>query len=308
MALLESLGRLLTRGTPIAAESVDDFLHAERALTADLECEADRALVAGRHADRLGFAFAAGYQAALRALLGGRATNAMSLAATEEGGAHPRAIRTSLTATGDAFVLDGEKIWTTLADQAEQIMVFARTGEVDGRPALRAVIIPTSREGVTISAMPAPPFAPEVAHARVTLTSVRVAAEDLLEGDGYARYLKPFRTVEDAHVVCAAIGYLVGLAIETDARPLAERLIATAVAARACATMDPSAAEVHVVLGGVFGDLAALRPEILAAVERAPAAKRERYERDEALMRVASKARAERLARAWERALGGSRS
>ena len=44
---------------------------------------------------------------------------------------------------------------------------------------------------------------------------------DLLPGDGYDIYLKPFRTIEDIHVHAALIGYLVGVArrLEAPLRP-----------------------------------------------------------------------------------------
>jgi hypothetical protein len=57
----------------------------------------DRAIAGGVRADRLGFAFAGGYAAALAALVPGL-TGIAALCATEEGGAHPRAIHTRLEA------------------------------------------------------------------------------------------------------------------------------------------------------------------------------------------------------------------
>ena len=49
----------------------------------------------------------------------------------------------------------------------------------------------------------------EIPHAEVGLDRVRVEASAVLPGDGYADYVKPFRTIEDAHVHCALLGYLV---------------------------------------------------------------------------------------------------
>ena len=54
---------------------------------------------------------------------------------------------------------------------------------------------------MTIEDRPPTPFAPEIPHARITLANVTVRDEDVLPGDGYARYLKPFRTIEDTFVL-----------------------------------------------------------------------------------------------------------
>ncbi len=294
-------GRLLGGEPFVVATTAREFLLAASLATRDATTEADRALLAGRLADRLGFAFAAGYQAALRKLLGERLTAPTCLAATEEGGAHPRAIRTSLSRDESGLVLDGEKIWTTLAEESELVLVFAREGEVDGRPSLRAVLVPTSRTGVTRERMPETPFAPEVHHARLRLARVRVEPAEVLPGDAYVTYLKPFRTIEDAHVACAAIGHFLGLgrAHGFDRAPL-ERLLARALAARAVAEADTTAAETHVALGGVFAALDSVAAALGPSFDRAPVEVRERWERDRHLLRVANKARTERLARAWE--------
>src|SRR5690606_8056571 len=96
----------------------------------------ERALWGGFEADRLGYAFVAGYQAALDRLLAIAAVDAvprrsqrMSLAATESGGAHPRAIATTLEAQPDgSFVLRGEKTFATLASAADELLVVASIG------------------------------------------------------------------------------------------------------------------------------------------------------------------------------------
>ena len=39
-------------------------------------------------------------------------------------------------------------------------------------------------------------FVPEISHAEVELDRVKVSDADVLPGDGYDDYLKPFRTIE----------------------------------------------------------------------------------------------------------------
>ncbi len=85
----------------------------------------ERARAGGRASDRLGFAFASGYQAAAERMFGaGRKT---ALCATEAGGNHPRRIQTTLL---DGRVT-GEKTFVTLGTHADRLAVVARVGERD---------------------------------------------------------------------------------------------------------------------------------------------------------------------------------
>ena len=133
-----------------------------------------RAFLGGAAADRLGFAFAGGYAEALRALVPGPPRPLLALCATEEGGAHPRAIRTALTADGDGHRLSGHKRWATLSDVGGDLLVIATRGAgADGKPRLAAVAIPDDAPGVTLTASAAP-FVPEIPHATVALVDVAV--------------------------------------------------------------------------------------------------------------------------------------
>jgi hypothetical protein len=303
LSLLETvLGPEPQRGGADAGE----LLCAIAPRTAALPSSIDQAILGGRLADRVGYAFAAGYVAAMRALLGPRARGPTALAATEEGGAHPRAIRTKLTPDGDGFRLDGAKVWTTLAEQAESVVVFANAGETPTpagpRPVLRAALVPTSRAGIRIERMAEPPFAPEIHHARLTLSSVRVEASELCEGDGYDAYLKPFRTLEDVHVMAAVAAHVVGVAVRFGFDPrLTARLVAGIAGARAIAELDPKAPAAHVAVGGLIDELAEVTAALEPSWDRAPEEIRDRWRRDRGLLQVASRARAERFARAWER-------
>jgi alkylation response protein AidB-like acyl-CoA dehydrogenase len=270
-------------------------------LPADLDDRPiDRAVRGGHDADRLGAAFVHGYRAALRALVPG-APARTSLCATEEGGAHPRAIATSLD---DELRLRGAKKWATLAAEAELLLVVASVGSDDtGRNRLRLVKVSPTAPGVTITPMPPPPFAPEVGHAQIALDT-KVAAGDVLPGDGYDDYLKPFRTVEDIHVHAALLGWMLGLG-ERHGWPheLIERLLAGVAALRSLAAAPPLAAATHLALAGA---IAATRE----LVERAPWSSldpeaRARWERDRPLLDVAGRARTARLEAAWRATIPG---
>jgi hypothetical protein len=298
------------------------------------------AIAAGFEAPGVGLAFAGGYRAALGRLVPdlGPVPRAC-LCATEKGGAHPRAIATRLVAAGaarsegaalpalpagaalaagaarspdsraggaagaaagSAFSLAGTKTFATLACESDELLVVASAGEKDGRNQLRIVRLPRSRAGIRITPRATTPFAPEIGHAVVTFDQVAVAANEVLEGDGYARYLKPFRTIEDIHVLAALLAYVVRIARVSGWQPTTlEGFLVPLVAVHALSNAPTDAAETHLALGALFSDARAL----IAAIpedewRRCETNLRARWERDRALLEVAEGARAQRLATA----------
>ena len=261
----------------------------------------DRAFAGGACADRLGFAFAGGYAEALRALVPDLPAGALaSLCATEDGGGHPRAIRTRLVATGAGrYTLSGRKKWATVASAAASLLVVASTGEDAGINRLRVVRVPASAPGLRLSPSAAP-FVPEIPHAEVELDSVSVSDADLLPGDGYDEYLKPFRTIEDIHVHGALAGYLLGVARRHRLScELHERLLALAVALRGLAHAGPKAATTHAALAGTLELARAAVGELEPAWAALGGDEWARWQRDRPLLQVAGKARAARRDRAW---------
>lgn len=196
----------LLTAAPGAADSADfaaDWAR-HRARCADLTNSVDRAAVAGFDSVASGSAFLGGYQEALHALVPALAPDELiSMCATEATGARPSAMTT--TVTGDGTVT-GTKSFATLGTSATRFLVIARAGtHSDGKPSLRAVLVAAGPQAA-VTPLPPLPFAPEIPHATVTFTD---APGETLPGDGYADYLKPFRTVEDLHVLAAVLGQLV---------------------------------------------------------------------------------------------------
>lgn len=251
----------------------------------------ERAVVGGARADRVGHAFAIGYSLALEALAG---EGSAALCVTEDGGNHPRAIETRLV---DGRVT-GKKAWATLADRAAHLLVVARAGtDPAGRPELRVVRVRRDAPGVTLEPS-STAFVPEIAHARVTLDGV---AGEMLPGDGYADYVKPFRTVEDIHVHAALVGYLIGAARQHGfARGLIERLALVAAGLAALGAADAKSAATHIALAGAIATTAGLITELEAAWAAVPDEEWTRWQRDRPILQVAGRARSERLSRAWE--------
>lgn len=253
--------------------------------------------------DRLGFAFAAGYSAALQHLVPD-AILPCALCVTEVDGNHPRAIQTSLTAaeTGSGHVLDGAKTFVTFGSMAETLIVAARAGErSDGKPELAVVRIPANRKGVSLKELPPIPFVPEIPHAYVAFDHVAVHAGERINGDGYLDYVKPFRTVEDIHVFGTAAAYLIGLSQRTQGpSDLMAELAAAVVTLDRLRDAPPLDPHVHLTLHGVSQGLARLfdSAELARVWELAPPEERARWERDRKLLRVAHKAREARFRKA----------
>ena len=120
--------------------SAREFWEAHRARAEGL-APIDAAVVGGVHADRLGWAFLAGYQAALRVLDPELPAGAIAaFCATEARGVHPRDLETAARREGGEWVLDGEKVFATLAAEADVLLVVASAGRgEDGKNRLVVV-------------------------------------------------------------------------------------------------------------------------------------------------------------------------
>lgn len=315
---MEAIARLLRAPLPQSTYPsldafVDDFVSLE-----DTEPEKApaatrsfaRAVLGGARADRLGFAFVAGYRAAIACLGEGADLSRplparVCLAVTEAGGGHPRAMTTKLAAipgNDDRLRLDGEKTFATLASASDVLLVLAREGEDEaGRPRLRLVRVGARATGVTITKQPETPFAPEVPHARVTFEGVTVSVDDVLAGDGYARYLKPFRTLEDEHVLAAALAHLVRLARAHALPPAFTETCVLLLHAVAALGAEPSdAPHVHVGLAGAFTAVRQLLAAYQTSLTALPDGVGARLVRDLPLLDVASTVRAKRTEAAWK--------
>ena len=261
------------------------------------------AVRAAAGADRLAQAFAVGYPAALERLLPGVQLPS-ALCATEAAGNSPRAIETTLREDGEGYRLSGTKTFVTFGSLAKTLIIVARAGlKADGRPEIVVVQIPAEREGVSVEELPPTPFVPEVVHARLELNEVPVLGAERLPGDGYLRYVKPFRTVEDIHVIGATLGYLVGWSRRVG--PTAEllpELSSILIVLDALHDAEPLDPRVHVALHGCLERLmGAVQGEGFASLLAASGeAERGRWERDRSLLGIAGKARAARYDRAMQ--------
>ena len=296
----------------------------------------DRAILGGRLSLNVGFAFTSGYQSAIESLFqedklqgskfkddklqGDRfhgesvQSNGVksdelrlsSLCVTEAKGNHPRAIETRLYQDGGRYFIEGNKQFVSGACDSQLIYVACRdetTGsgfDDEGKPRLKVVAIPTQYQGVAIQAMPALGFIPEVSHGKVKLERVEILESQLLDGDGYLEYVKAFRNYEDLHVFAAIVGYRLGEAIDSKwDTPSIEAHISLILALRAISFMPLAEPVAHISLAACRRQLISLIEATNTQFESHNPLAFENWQRDQVLLKVASKAHQSRTEKAW---------
>jgi alkylation response protein AidB-like acyl-CoA dehydrogenase len=102
-----------------------------------------------------------------------------------EAGSDLRAMQTTAIRDGDEYVINGVKVWTSYAAQAEYCFLLARTGGAGAREDVSIFLVPTSAPGLTIERIPS---VLDIHHYhRLTFEDVRVRVTDRLgaEGEGW---------------------------------------------------------------------------------------------------------------------------
>ncbi|MEQ9507316.1 MAG: acyl-CoA dehydrogenase family protein [Hyphomonas sp.] len=109
-------------------------------------------------------------------------------------------LQMSAVRDGDDYILNGSKIWTTLAQWADMIFCLVRTSK-EGKPqeGISFIVFPMNLPGITVRALPTLDGPPEGAQEinQVFFENVRVPIKDALIGEEnkgwtYAKYLLEF--------------------------------------------------------------------------------------------------------------------
>ena len=161
----------------------------------------DKAIIGGYTCQQFSFAFMAGYQAALEQMFPSIAPNELkALCVSEAKGGHPKAIHTTLV----NHRINGVKTYVTAGSDAAHLLVLCKTKEVvDGRPLFKMVHLPKNTPNIEVTNFELP-FMLEVNHGKLALNDTEITATQILVGDGYHDYTKPFRTRED---ICVGAAY-----------------------------------------------------------------------------------------------------
>lgn len=250
------------------------------------------ALLGGRLAATPGLAFLAGYQGALRALWPAAPWTLGALCVTENRSTRPADMTTRI----DALTLEGRKDFVTAAEAADWLLVAARE-EAGGAPVQLALgVVRNGAPGVQIETLPALPLMPDVSHGRLHLQGAQC---ERLAGDGWDDYVKPFRTLEDTHVLAALTAWLFGVGQESAwPQALQLRLLGLLAGCAEVARQCPSAAGSHVMLAGLFAQFDSLRPDLDNAFAAGDAHWAQLWQRDKGLLAIAGSARSKRLQKA----------
>jgi acyl-CoA dehydrogenase len=133
-----------------------------------------------------------------------------SFALTEAGaGSNPAGLRTTATADGDGWVIDGSKRFITNATEADLFVVFARTQPATTSDTGIAVfLVPAAANGVGVGAKDAKMGQEGSRTADVTFTNVRVGAEALVGADGEVGYRAAMTSLARGriHIAALAVG------------------------------------------------------------------------------------------------------
>jgi len=265
----------------------------------------DRALAGGLAADRPSWAFAAGYQAAIHSLTDrAGAGEIAAVCITERGKPHPSRIGSQLTRDEEnqsRWRLTGTKTFVSCADWADTLWIAASIGkDGQGRNRLRMAKVSSGSPGVALESLSPLAILPEIPHGRVRLKEVALGEEDLLPGDGYLAAMKPFRTLEDLHVTAAFLAWLFGVGRRTGwPAGTLEEMTACMVAARSLALQPSLEPHLHIVLGGLLGQVNRLVEEVEPLWPGADPAIRESWQRDRRVLEIAEGTRSKRLQAAW---------
>lgn len=250
------------------------------------------AVVGGRLMATPGLAFLVGYQAALRMLWPSAPLSLGALCATEQRSLRVADMQTRLR----DLRLSGRKDFVTAGDAADWLLVAARSEEPGEVPRLNLAVVYPGEPGVRLEKLAPMPLMPDIGHGRLFLDN---ALCELLAGDGWDAYVKPFRTLEDIYVLSAMAAWLFGVGQDCDwPQTLQLRLLALLAGCAEVSRQAPNNPAGHVLLGGLFAQFDGLKAEVNQALDDGPPQWAAMWQRDQAVMDLAAGARGKRLAKA----------
>ncbi|WP_460142850.1 acyl-CoA dehydrogenase middle domain-containing protein [Pseudomonas sp. S3_B08] len=250
------------------------------------------AVAGGRRMATPGLAFLVGYQAALRMLWPSAPLSLGALCASEQRSLRPADMQTRLK----DLRLSGRKDFVTAGDAADWLLVAARSEEPGETPRLSLAVVYPGEPGVKVEKLPALPLMPDISHGRLHLDG---ALCELLAGDGWDAYVKPFRSLEDVYVLSAMTAWLYGIGQDSNwPQALQLRLLALLAGCAEASRQAPNNPPWHVLLGGLFAQFEALAGEVDQALGNGPVEWAQMWQRDKGVMQLAAGARAKRLAKA----------
>lgn len=262
-------------------------------------------VVAAMQADRMAWVFFTGYQGALQAAFPGvLASNVPHVAAfcANETGRKLTEIDTALLVSDGAWLLDGDKSWVLAGLGDLDLYVLARTpgGERRGPGSLSVARVPSNLPGVTQSGPRPQDVVPELAHGAVAFRGVRVEPDQILPGDGYAEYAKPFRLREDVFVTGCTLAFLLAQGHRANwPTSWRQRCLAVLLSLDQCASLPPSGAPTALHVAGALGFAGDLINQADGLWSQEDPAAMDRWQRDKPILALGKDARRQRVTKAW---------
>ncbi len=218
-----------------------------------------------------------------------------ALCVTEKRSVRPADLQTRL----EGLVLHGQKDFVTAGDSASWWLVAARDEAPGQPPRLSMTVVLAGAPGARLEALPALPLMPDVPHSRLLLDGAHC---ERLPGDGWDDYVRPFRLLEDVHVLAALVGWLYGVGHECGwPSPLLLRLAGILGGCAEVARHPVACVGTQAVLAGLFEQFSALEGQLDAAFAANASTWEALWQRDRGLLAIANGARKVRLEKALTR-------
>lgn len=263
----------------------------------------EKAIYGGFSCQQFSFAFMAGYQAALEHMFPTIAPNKLkALCVSEAKGGHPKAIQTTFIDNQ----LNGVKTYITAGSDVEHLLVLCKTDAiVDGRAQLKMVHIPKSTNHMELIDFELS-FMKDVKHGKLKLNNTKIVDNQILPGDGFNDYTKPFRTLEDICVSAAYQAMLLRQAIENQwADDIKDQLLLNIYTLKNLLTLPLLGLETHVLLAANEANFNNLLPRIELNIDQtATSAFKADWMMNKKIIGLGEKIKEIRLAKARKRLWG----
>ena len=287
------------------AGSMAHWFELHQSTSTDLNSSLEKAAISGAQFRQVSFAFASAYQSAIESMFGVGATTAGAFCHTEKGVKKPREMRTELSVNADGQLrLNGQKSFVSGGSFASALFITALDARAAHSSSPRNVVVvkvDTSEAvaGLQANDLPSLPFVSELSHAKLDIQNVRVLKADVLPGDGYLDYIKPFRAEEDLHIFAALLGQRLRVALELKQTAVSEQLSALLCAILTMQNADRTSASTHIALAGIKASTKELFEKHDETLKTSLPNYWKAWQRDKALMSFAEHAQNARTQKAW---------
>ncbi|EJL87114.1 hypothetical protein PMI15_01206 [Polaromonas sp. CF318] len=262
------------------------------------------AIAAALRSDRLAWAFFSGYQGAIQAAFPDQTRPGLVTAlGVNESGRKITQIKTLLDREGPNRRLTGSKSWIVGGLDVQSLFILSKVsdGPTEGPGSMTMVHLPIKSQGVRRGRPRPQNVIPELPHTGVKFNAVCLAESQVIPGDGYGDYAKPFRTREDVFVTGCALAYLLAEARSGSwSTKWLQRCIAAITGLEACSVMDPRETNAHILTAGALSFAADVLCESEQLWLASQTSARERWNRDFPLLELGKEARKLRSIKAWQ--------